>query len=196
MIERDQAAIIEEEARIKSTLVVGFSSGPGAGKSTLCAAVFAELKFLGINCELAPEYAKGIVWEGSLNKLRNQIYIFGKQHQAIFRLLGEVDVILTDSPIIFSSVYDKRQDPLFRQFVIQEFNRFNNLLFFVNRTKEYMAKGRMQTADQAKGVDNVVKDMLTSNSIPFSEIDGSRESVPVIAQMILKKINHPSAEAL
>ncbi len=178
--------IIEEEDRVlRSSLVVNFAAGPGAGKTTLCADVFAELKWLGINCEIAPEYAKGIVWEGSLHKLNNQNYIFGKQHQAVFRLCGKVSVVLTDSPIFLSTVYDKRQDPLFKAYVMQEFNRFNNLNFYVRREKKYLAKGRTQTEEEAKGVDDVVHQVLLSNGIKFEEVRGDRSSVPVIADKIV-----------
>lgn len=189
----NETTVPEADKRLASTLVVNFSGGPCAGKSTLCADVFAELKWEGINCEIAPEYAKGIVWEGSLNKLKNQIYIFGKQHQAIFRLCGEVDVILTDSPIIFSAVYDERKDPLFRQFVVQEYKRFNNMLFYVDRVKKYLAKGRTQTEPEARAVDDVVFDLLNEHAIPFEHIAGERESVPVIAQKIMDAIGHLKA---
>jgi len=188
----DEALAIDEDQKMRSSLVVNFMGGPGAGKSTLCADVFAELKWLGVNCEYAPEYAKGIVWEGSLNKLRNQIYIFGKQHQAVFRLCGEVDVILTDSPIILSAVYDKRKDPLLRQFVIQEFNRFNSMNFYVNRTKKYLSKGRTQTEGEAREVDDVVLKMLVSSNIPFQEVTGERDSTHLIAQKVLDAIKTTS----
>lgn len=189
----NELPVSESDKRLASTLVVGLSGGPGAGKSTLCADVFAELKWEGINCEIAPEYAKGIVWEGSLNKLKNQIYIFGKQHQAIFRLCGEVDVILTDSPIIFSAVYDDRKDPLFRQFVVQEYKRFNNMLFYVDRVKKYLSKGRTQTEPEARAVDDVVFTMLREESIPFERVAGERASVPMIAQKIMDAIGHLKA---
>ena len=42
-------------------LIVNFFGGPSAGKSTICAHVFAELKWLNINCEIAPEFAKLIL---------------------------------------------------------------------------------------------------------------------------------------
>lgn len=185
-LELSEEQLIEEENRLlKSSLVVNFAAGPGAGKTTLCAGVFTELKWLGINCEIAPEYAKGIVWEGSLHKLKNQNYIFGKQHQAVFRLCGKVDVVLTDSPIFLSSVYDKRQDPLFKQYILQEFNRFNNLNFYVRREKKYLAKGRTQTETEAREVDDIVYDMLVSSDVKFEEVRGDRSSVPVIADKIV-----------
>jgi adenylate kinase family enzyme len=61
------------------TLVVNLFAGPGSGKSTFCASVFAKLKILGIDSEMSLEYAKDIVWEESYQKLDHQIYIFGKQ---------------------------------------------------------------------------------------------------------------------
>lgn len=174
-----------ENSIMKATLVVNFAGGPGCGKTTLCAGVFTELKLMGINCEIAPEYAKGIVWEGSLHKLKNQIYIFGKQHQAIFRLCGKVDVVLTDSPIFLSTVYDKRKDPLFQQYVLQEFNRFNNLNFYVRREKKYLPKGRTQTEEEAREVDDTVHQMLVSWGVKFEEIRGDRSSISVIADKIV-----------
>ncbi len=186
----ENIALQELDQRMQASLVVNYFSGPGAGKSTMCAAVFAALKWRGVNCEIAPEYAKGIVWEGSLNKLKNQNYIFGKQHQAVFRLCGAVDVILTDSPIILSAVYDPRKDPLFRQFAIQEFNRFNNLNFYISRTKKYMAKGRTQTELEAKAVDDVVMSMLVDGGIPFQPIAGEKDSVELVAQAIMEHIGH------
>ena len=53
------------------TLLVNFYAGPGTGKSSTMAGVFSELKWMGVNCEMAPEFAKEKVWEGSLNILDN-----------------------------------------------------------------------------------------------------------------------------
>lgn len=181
----EEELIAEEDKVLRSSLIVNFAAGPGAGKTTLCAGVFTELKLLGINCEIAPEYAKGIVWEGSLHKLKNQIYIFGKQHQAIFRLCGKVDVVLTDSPIFLSTIYDKRRDPLFRQYVLQEFDRFNNLNFYVRREKKYLPKGRTQTEEEAREVDDTVHNMLVSCGLKFEEVRGDRSSIAVIADKIV-----------
>ncbi len=45
------------------TLVVNLLGGPGSGKSTTAADVFARLKWQDINCELVTEFAKDLVWE-------------------------------------------------------------------------------------------------------------------------------------
>jgi len=51
-------------------LLVNLFAGPGTGKSTTMAGLFSELKFMGVNCEQAPEFAKEKVWEGSLDILQ------------------------------------------------------------------------------------------------------------------------------
>ena len=43
---------------MKHTIVVNLIGGPGSGKSTTAAGLFYNLKKLGINCEMALEYAK------------------------------------------------------------------------------------------------------------------------------------------
>ncbi len=124
------------------TLVVNLFGGPGCGKSTLCALVFGELKMMGINCEMATEYVKDIVWEESYKKMENQIYIFGKQHSRVNRLLGKVDVIITDSPLINSIVYDINKNPYLKDLVLYEFNNLNTLNFYVRRKFDYRIRTR------------------------------------------------------
>lgn len=59
-----------------------------------------------MNCELVPEYAKEHEWEGRTGKIRQaQDYIFAKQHFRLSRLIGEVDVIITDAPLMLSQIY-------------------------------------------------------------------------------------------
>ena len=50
-------------------IVVNLFAGPGSGKSTTCAGVFAKLKLAGVNCEMALEYAKDKVWEERIKYL-------------------------------------------------------------------------------------------------------------------------------
>jgi hypothetical protein len=87
------------------TLVVNLFGGPGVSKSTNRALVFAKLKLAGMNVEEAPEFAKELVWEGRHKALRYQQYIIGKQMWRVERLRGEVDVVVTDSPILFGLIY-------------------------------------------------------------------------------------------
>jgi tRNA uridine 5-carbamoylmethylation protein Kti12 len=133
------------------TLVVNFYGGPGTGKSTMTNRVFSELKDLAYNVEIATEYAKDLTWEESHAVLDNQVYVFGKQQHRIWRLNNKVQIILTDSPLLFSLVYRiEKTSILFKYFVQDEFSRYNNMNIYLNRVKPYNPIGRNQTEDEAK----------------------------------------------
>jgi hypothetical protein len=178
----------------KDTLVLNLLGGPGTGKSSTRAGVFSNLKWRNINCEEAPEFAKEKVWEGSLNILNNQIYVFGKQLHALHRIDGQVDVAITDSPLLLSLIYGTHESPEFKALVLEVFGRFNNFNIFLNRKKPYNPKGRLQTEDQARGLDLKIRDLLDSNDIPFMELDAGPDSVPFIADLIADHISAGKGE--
>lgn len=170
------------------TLVVNMFAGPGTGKSSSMAGVFSELKFMGVNCEMAPEFAKEKVWEGSLGILKNQIYIFGKQLHAIHRVLGKVDVVITDSPLLLSLIYGHKESQKFKDLVLEVHNSFNNWNIFLKRSKEYNPSGRLQTEDEAKAIDNKIKRMLRKNGVEFDQIETGRGQCLMLANMIVERI--------
>ena len=63
----------------KHMIVVNFFAGPGTGKSTHAAMLFAKLKTMNINSELIQEYAKDKTWIRDSKTLEVQPYIAGKQ---------------------------------------------------------------------------------------------------------------------
>ena len=88
-------------------LVVNLFGAPGAGKSTGAAYIFSQLKMLGINAELVTEFAKDMVWCNNQEALSNQAYMFGQQLYRISRLEDKVDVVITDSPVFLSAIYNR-----------------------------------------------------------------------------------------
>src|SRR5439155_22000906 len=133
------------------TLNVNFYAGPGAGKSTLAAGLFAELKSRGVNCELVTEYAKDKVWEESFGVFRDQLYVFAKQAHKIRRVLGKVSVAISDSPLLLSMYYAKGESVFFKDLVLDEHRGLRSLNYYVLRTKRYEPSGRTQTESQAEG---------------------------------------------
>ena len=168
-------------------IVVNLFAGPGSGKSTTCAGVFAKLKLAGVNCEMALEYAKDKVWEESNKVLDDQIYVFGKQLHRIFRLKDKVDVVITDSPILLSIIYDKTGNKYFSDLVLNQFNNFDNRNYFIERTTVYKPKGRLQTEDEAKEIDKVLLDLLKDCNIEYDSV-GKNEAVDYIFNKIMKEL--------
>lgn len=170
------------------TLHINLWAGPGTGKSTMAAGIFAALKWNKIDCELISEYAKQIVWEESYNKLNNQIYLFGKQYSKHYNLEGKVKVVITDSPIPMGCVYDAGKTEYLKELIISEFNKFDNLNFFLIRAKDYNPNGRMQTYEEALEKDVEIRQFMEENGIPYEEIIATEENVERIVERIKEKI--------
>lgn len=156
---------------MKKTIVINLIGGPGSGKSTIASGIFYNLKKNGIDCEMALEFAKDKVWEESYRTLDDQIYVFGKQYHRLWKLLGKVDVIITDSPLILSAIYNKEQSDYFENFIIEQFKKFNNKIYFIERnSSQYQENGRMQKLEEAIEIDEKILDILKRNDISFMNV--------------------------
>lgn len=153
------------------TKVVNFFAGPGAGKSTCATGCFAAMKRKNINCEYVSEYAKELTWKRYFDTLRDQFHVFGEQHLRQSSMVGKVDFLLADSPIILGAIYAPPEYPQsFRETMFWAFDQFDNVNFFVKRRGSFNPLGRNQTLEEAKNIDNRVEEMLLSRGIPFDVI--------------------------
>ncbi len=160
---------------MKKPIVVNLAGAPGAGKSTGAAKIFSELKMLGINCELVGEFAKDKTWEHNTTALSCQEYVFGKQSYRLARCRDDVDVIITDSPLPLTVIYTKDENlrrPL-TDLVMAVFNTYDNINFFINRTKPYNPKGRNQTVEESDAISIQIKELYNKLNISYTEIDGN-----------------------
>jgi nicotinamide riboside kinase len=187
MTDQTQAPLSEWE-RCPSPVVVNLIGGPGTGKSTTAAAVYTYLKWRGINAELALEYAKDKVWEGSLGVLRDQPYLLGKQHHRLFCLRGQVDVAVTDSPVLLSAVYGARWGQTLVDLAIELFSRYDNLTYVIDRTRPYGNEGRYQNEEAARLLDDQVLEILEQRSIPYVRVPGTPESTDRIITDVLVRL--------
>ena len=176
---------------MKKPIVVNLTGAPGAGKSTGAAKIFSELKMLGINCELVGEFAKDKTWEHNDTALRCQEYVFGKQSYRLARCRDDVDVIVTDSPLPLTIIYthdEKIVGPL-TDLVMTIFNSYDNINFFINRTKPYNPKGRNQTAEESDALSAEIKNLYQQLNIPYTEINGDSEGYEAAITKVITKLN-------
>ena len=172
----------------QNTIVVNLIAGPCAGKSTVTSGIFYKLKMAGVDCEMALEYAKDRVWEEAFATMDDQIYVFGKQYHRIWRLNGKVQVIITDSPLPLSIYYAKMDSNYFSDFVIEQFNKFNNMTYVIERTPVYNPKGRLHTEEQSKEIDKTLVNILKEHNINYKTVK-TTEAVDIITKDIFDILN-------
>ncbi len=140
--------------------------------------------------EIASEFAKDLVMEERFTTMKNQVYILGKQLHRIKRLENKVDVIITDSPLLFSILY--KPDWLsvnFENLVLELFNSFDNINYLVERYKKYDNFGRIQSENEAIKKDKEIKFLLDKNKIGYNIVDGKRIGTIFIVQDVIKKLS-------
>lgn len=167
----------------KTKRIVCFWGGPGTGKSTTSAGVFASLKKLHFDCEMNREYVKDWVWEKRGIKPGDQTYLFAKQSRRERQYIeNKLDYIISDSSmalcIMYGRIYDKYE---------KEFNTCVTMLkqhhafckdhgyktehIFLRRKKKYNPNGRFQTEEEAKNIDEQCLTLLKELNINYTEFD-------------------------
>lgn len=172
----------------KLTRVLNFFAGPGAGKSTTTAQLFADMKKQNMNVELVTEYAKDLVWEDRMNVLlEDQLYITAKQARRMSRIANKVDYIITDAPLIQGLLYQPHEYFTgFEPLVVEIFNTYDNDNYFIERTTEYDSIGRYQDEAGAREIDEKIMNILVKHGIPFTIIKDLNKT----SEIILKKITN------
>lgn len=182
------------------TIVVNLFGGPGIGKSTLAAEVFAGLKSIGVNCELVTEYVKKWAWEGRPISTFDQLYIFAKQLRAESQLYGKVNVIVTDSPFLLSPIYESiygqgpslTHSPSQNALVHALDAKVTHLNFVLPRIYPYDVQGRYETEQKALEIDKEILHYLTAYSIPFCQVPTSNQT-NYINSAVLEKLYDTSS---
>lgn len=168
-------------------IIVNLFGGPCAGKSTVRAGVFYELKVRGYSCEEASEWIKAKVYEGSPYIPTDQIYIFAKQRKLLRQIGDKVDIVISDSPLLLSLIYDGNKDDSLRNLVVNEFNKDCNVNFLLQRGHGYDHTGRYQSEQEADAVHEKIKETLEELRIPYVTIS-STEAKDFIVKTIESKV--------
>jgi len=168
------------------TKVINLFAGPGAGKSTTAAGLFNLMKLSGEKVELVMEYAKDLTYEKNASRLGNQMTILGEQFNRLHRLVGQVEWIITDSPLLLGTMYATGpfKSAGFTGTVLWAFDVFDNVNFVIDRHKEYVSWGRNQTEDEAKAIDRRVTAMLDGIGLEYGVIDGTQDAPRAIYRAI------------
>lgn len=165
--------------------VINLFAGPGAGKSTTAAKVYALLKDRGAKVELVREYVKDWAWAKRRVSPLNQLLILGKQSDKEALLYTEVDFIVTDSPILLPPFYQQKYTgktylyPAASAFMEQAKEDYgvSYTNIFLKRQKQYAADGRFETEAEANEIDNEIALYLAERG---------RHFYPMTSEQVLK----------
>lgn len=163
---------LEELSQSKLPIVINGYGGPGAGKSTACLEITAALKKEGYNAEYVQEYVKELVYEKDMEMLdgspEHQYEILKEQTRRMDRLYDQVDFIVTDSPVMLNTIYNKQLTPEYESLVNELQGEYINYSFFIERdASNFEKEGRIHNLTESIEKDNEIKDMLQKNEIKY-----------------------------
>lgn len=141
--------------------VISLFAGPGAGKSTVAAMLFALMKMRGFNVELVTEVAKDWTYEKN-PRLRDQFSVLAEQNWRLQRLAGEVEWVVTDSPLPLGLAYCNPEDmDTLEVLVDNAWAKYDNFPIRLERQEKhpYRQEGRSQTLDEAKQLDSFITNL-------------------------------------
>jgi len=180
----------------RTTFIINVISGPGSGKTTICALIFAKLKISGYVTEYVQEYPKTLVWMKDYDTLNNQYFVSSKQVNLFKSMNTKVDFIVTDGSILHGLYYNRHNKhntsniEKTEKFIIDSYNEFHNINIFLDRGEfDYETDGRIQTETEAREIDVILMHMLKQNGIPFERFVSSPDSIDPIIKFILDSVD-------
>lgn len=177
------------------TYVINLISGPSSGKSLISSLLFAKLKLRGFIVEYVQEYAKHLVWTKNYELLNNQYYVTQTQYNLLKQMIGEVDFIVTDGPLVNGLYYNKHNKDNIcniektENYILDCHRHFNSINIFLERGDyKYEQQGRIQNEDESKEIDIIIKHMIKQNNIDFTmfKSDTSEENLNTIIDLVIE----------
>lgn len=164
------------------SIVINLFGGPGSGKSTLSADVFAKLKLQQKSAELVREYVKSWVYDKRAIGVWDQIYILSKQIRGESSLYLKCDYIVTDSPILLVPFYEEYLSnhqvvkPSALNFIkLAEKEGIIYLNFWLERPDHFQAEGRNQGEEESVKLDVIMKKWLQNEGVKLHDLPKDHE---------------------
>lgn len=177
-------------------LLINFTGAPGAGKSTIAAALFYQLKMRKWNVELVTEYTKELILTDDQWNLADELLVFSEKYRRI-KKMSSVDIVITDSPLINSVVYGEKQfGPAASAFYEEVARGFDSLYFAISRTVPYVPLGRMPDEAAAEEAGEGIIENVKRIKAPMWMARGDEQGLPGMLGIVEREAARRSIERL
>lgn len=173
--------------------LINIYGGPGTGKTTVAAVLFARMKQKGMFVDMCMEYAKELVYTGKLRGT-NEYAIWDEQRRRHNVMLhGGVDFVITDAPlmqkVVYSQLFSGATDRELGDMVLEAENtelRYTRSLDIMlpEPPKEIDLKGRVHGYFDSLRIHNHTRQLLQNHGHLFYPVGGINEVIEVVDNWI------------
>lgn len=166
-------------------LLVNFTGPPSAGKSTLAAGVFRELKALSMDVELVIEYTKELHRRQDYWTLSDELLVFSEKYRRI-KQFENVDVVVTDSPLYCSLFYgrdqfDNQANGLFKHIAD---TKFDSVFFVLPPREGYDPRGRTPDQEYAQEAGAAITQYIRESDWPVWDVPVDNQEQFVVSKVL------------
>ena len=164
-----------------NTIIINLYAGAGAGKSTLAALLYGNMKtkeiFSGV--EMVQEFVKPYILSGQEQILLDQHFVTDGQISLMKPYIGNVPLLVTDSPLELGGVYaDSFVQGEIREKIENFLSGTYDINIFVERVgSSYEQFGRVGSLQDSIEKDKEIKGMLIEEGKEFISYNREKETL-------------------
>lgn len=174
----------------KRTIIVNLFAPPNRGKALMAHKVCDNLLTRGVSCSVVSHEHLPLE-TARYSDVQNEIFIFARDFNKIFRLHGHVEVIVTDKPLMMSLFYNIRYGQGYYQrlndLIIEQNANLYNMNFFL-KGESTTAKHDL-TQSEINDIEIDMEAMLRAYRNEYTSVDvGDIKSVDMISNAVYKEV--------
>jgi hypothetical protein len=151
-----------------------------------------HLSLHGKTVETIPDFAKSLVWQQNFEVLKNQYFIAQRQFEMLNLIDGQVHFLITECSLPQVLFYNENYAENIcdiaktREQILQWYRQNDNVNVLVKRgDKKYVRSGRFQDEEQAREVDQGLREILEREQLPYTELPPDLKAIHAFAETLL-----------